>query len=112
MTSQKLVEECEKLFLKYNMSAVVIVMDSENGYYGLTLPKDSLFQWNDDASKVKLSLTDATQEQIDNEFLTLKKLDTMMDYCGQALVSLVNLLREATTPLQGNSNGIDKKHLN
>jgi len=113
MTPQQLVEECERLLKKHNMAGVVVAMDSEHGYYGLTLPDHSLFQWSNDDSKVKLSIADASQEQIEEEFHTLKTLDTMMEYCGRAIVALVTLLREATTPKGNPSNGgADKKYLN
>ncbi len=95
---QKVVEQCEAIFKENKMGGVVVAMDDNDGYYGLTMPPESLFQWNEDESKVRLALDEATEEQINEEFHTLTTLDKMVNYVARSLEALGNLLTEAVKP--------------
>jgi hypothetical protein len=92
---QEVVEECERILKKHNLGGAVIAMDKDTGYYALNFPKESLFQWRDNDEKVTLSLSDASESQVEDEMQGLKELMKLIHYCAQAVASLHTLLREA-----------------
>lgn len=94
-SAQQVVQECEKILKAHGMAGIVISMDDKEGYYGLTLAPDSLFQWNEDDTKVYFN-ANVSAKALDEEVENLKTLSGMLDYTQRAIQSLIASVKKAT----------------